>query len=179
MLTSRKIDDLLTPAKLRALNFVHQCKEAGIDLIVTCTVRDGEAQNLLYAQGRTREQLDAAGLTRIEPRPGRVVTNCIGGFSFHQWRVAMDVVPVIHGKPVWDTAGAGINNDPTDDETNHLEIWQRVGVIGERCDLEWAGRWKHNREFPHFQFTGGLSIEDFRAGKSIPPELTQPRSRVA
>lgn len=165
MLISRKIDDLITPAKLRALEFAYRCHHAGIDLIVTCTVRDAEAQDALYAQGRTQ--------------PGRIVTNARGGESFHQYKVALDVVPMRYGKPVWGTAGNGIDNDPYDDEIDDLELWQRLGLIGESCDLEWAGRWKRFRELPHFQFTGGLTIGDFKAGREIPRELLMPKFKDA
>ena len=171
MLVSRKLDDLIFPAKIRALEFVHRVKLSGIDMLVICTVRDSDAQDQLYAQGRTRAQLDAAGLTHVEPRLGHIVTNAVGGDSFHQHRVALDVVPLRHGKPVWGVAGAGINEDLTDDNTNDLELWQRIGAIGEACGLEWAGRWVRFRELPHFQFTGGLKIADFKAGREIPREL--------
>lgn len=165
MITSRKIDDLVTPAKLRALEFLFACKEHGIDLLVTSTYRDVESQNALFAQGRTT--------------PGAIVTNARGGQSFHQYRVALDVVPLQYGKPVWSTVGNGLDDDPADDETDCLELWQRVGQIGEQCGLEWAGRWPRLREFPHFQFTGGLTLGDFMAGKSIPAELNIPPRRAA
>lgn len=158
MLVSRKVDDLVFPVKKRALNFIHACKEAGIDLLVTCTLRDAEAQDLLYAQGRTA--------------PGRKVTWARGGESFHQYGVALDVVPLRLGKPVWGLQGNGLDDDPSDDETDDLELWQRVGLVGEECGLSWAGRWpKKKREFPHFQFTNGLTIADFQAGKAIPNDL--------
>lgn len=145
MLVSRKVDDLVFPVKKRALNFIHACKEVGIDLLVTCTLRDAEAQDALYAQGRTE--------------PGRKVTNARGGSSCHQYGVALDVVPMRNGKPVWTTSGAdGV-------------LWRRIGEIGESCGLEWAGRWATFPEFPHFQFTNGLSIADFKAGKAIPNDL--------
>lgn len=148
MVNSRKIDDLVTAAKLRALNFIHQCKEAGVDVVVTSTFRDNESQAALYAQGRTA--------------PGQIVTHAHAGDSFHQYRVAFDVVPVVNGKPVWDGA------DP---------VWAKIGAIGESCELEWAGRWTTFREEPHFQFRGGLTLDDFKAGKSIAAELTMPRTR--
>lgn len=40
-------------------------------------------------------------------------------------------------------------------------------AVGKSIGLEWAGDWKKNREFPHFQYTGGLSLADFKAGKRI------------
>lgn len=167
MLSSRKLDDLATPAKIRAFKFLDECKAAGIDLLVTSTLRDFEAQNALYAIGRTREQLDAVLLHDVEPRRGRRVTNARGGDSFHQYACALDVVPLRHGKLVWGTSGNGIDEDPTDDDTDDLELWQRVGAIGEACGLEWAGRWKRMREFPHFQYTGGLTLNEFRAGARL------------
>jgi len=165
MLTSRKIDDLTFPAKIRALEFVHRCKVAGLDMLVTCTYRDAEAQAALYAQGRTK--------------PGRIVTNARPGESMHQYRVALDVVPMRHGKLVWGTSGNGIDDDPTDDDIDDLELWQRIAVIGESCGLEWAGRWKRFRELPHFQFTGGLTLDDFKAGREIPRELWTPSFKEA
>jgi len=30
-------------------------------------------------------------------------------------------------------------------------VWKRVGEIGEKVGLEWAGRWTTFREYPHFQ----------------------------
>jgi peptidoglycan L-alanyl-D-glutamate endopeptidase CwlK len=141
MITSRKLDDLQLPVKIKALNLIHECKLAGIDLLITCTYRDFEAQNALYAQGRTA--------------PGRIVTNARGGQSFHNFHMAFDVVPLRAGKPVWGTAGAdGL-------------LWQKVGELGEAQGLEWAGRWKTFRELPHFQFTGGLTLAEVNAGKKL------------
>lgn len=157
MISSRKVDALILPAQKRALDLIHEVKwQLGIDLLVTCTHRDDEAQAALYALGRTK--------------PGKIVTNAKPGESLHQYRVAFDVVPLRNGKPVWGTTGNGIDNDPTDDDRDDLELWQKIGAIGESLGLEWAGRWKRFKEFPHFQFTGGLTLADFKAGKL--PEKT-------
>ncbi len=165
---SRKLDDLATPAKIRALQFLAEARLAGIDVLVTCTLRDFDAQNALYAHGRTREELDAVGLTHVAPAPGPRVTNARGGDSFHQYACAFDVVPLRHGKPVWGTSGNGIDDDPADDETDDLELWQRLGAIGEACGLDWAGRWKGRlREMAHFQYTGGIALADFKGGKRL------------
>jgi peptidoglycan L-alanyl-D-glutamate endopeptidase CwlK len=156
MRSSRKIDDLATPAKIRALKFLAEAKSAGIDLIVTCTLRDADAQNALYAHGRTRAQLDGAGLADVQAEPGSIVTNAQGGDSYHQYGCALDVVPVVNGKPVWYTEGAAGT------------LWTRLGAIGERCGLDWAGRWHGRmREMAHFQYTGGIALADFKAGKRL------------
>ena len=168
MFSSRKIDDLALPAKTRALKFLGECRAQGIDFIVTCTARDAEAQDDLYSHGRTRRELDAVGLLHVAPKPGPRLTNAVGGDSFHQYRVAFDGVPLRHGKPVWGTLGDGIDNDPSDDQTDDLELWQRVGEIGEACGLAWAGRWRGSlREMGHFQFTGGLTLANFKEGAQL------------
>jgi peptidoglycan L-alanyl-D-glutamate endopeptidase CwlK len=138
MINSRNLDDLLPAVKVRVEKFLNSAKDAGIDLLVTSTYRDNESQNALYAQGRTK--------------PGRIVTNAKGGQSFHNYRCAVDVVPLLNGKPVWDA-----END----------IWQKVGDLGIAAGLEWAGNWTKFREMPHFQYTNGLNLADLQIGKKI------------
>jgi len=138
MINSRSLDDLLPAVKVRVEKFINSAKDAGIDLLVTSTYRDNESQNALYAQGRTK--------------PGRIVTNAKGGQSFHNYRCAVDVVPLLNGKPVWDA-----END----------IWQKVGNFGIAAGLEWAGNWTKFREMPHFQYTNGLNLADLQIGKKI------------
>ena len=154
MIASRKIEDLHPEVAKRATAFKADCASEGIDILIISTRRDNESQNALFAQGRTT--------------PGKIVTNAKGGQSFHNYDVAFDVVPLRNGKPVWGTKGNGIDNDPTDDDKDDLELWQRVGAIGKKHGLEWAGDWKTFKEFPHFQYTGGLTLKDFQAGKTLP-----------
>lgn len=137
--SSRNIDDLIMPVKLMALKHVHACKQEGIDLLITCTYRCAVDQNILYAQGRTA--------------PGHIVTNAKAGDGLHQYRVAYDVVPLRNGKPVWGTTG--------DDGV----LWHKVGALGKEVGLDWAGDWVKFKEYPHFQYTGGLTLADFKAGK--------------
>lgn len=126
MINSRDLAELTADTKARAERHIAACKSAGIDLIVTSTYRDSESQAALYAQGRTA--------------PGRIVTNARPGESYHNYRIAYDVVIVRNGKCVWDT------ND---------SAWAVVGRLGEECGLEWAGRWKGKiKESAHFQLPG-------------------------
>ena len=141
MINSRSLDDLNPIVADKARDFIARCKAEGIDVLVTSTYRDNESQNALFAQGRTA--------------PGKIVTNARAGQSFHNFRVAFDVVPLRNGKPVWGTTG------------EDLKLWQRIGAIGKSCGLEWAGEWRTFKEFPHFQFTNGLTLADFLAGKTI------------
>jgi len=138
MINSRSLDELVAPAKDRVERFIALCDENGIDLLVTSTYRDHESQNALYAQGRTKV--------------GKVVTNAQGGQSYHNWRCAVDVVPLINGKPNWDSS------DP---------VWAKIGELGEQAGLEWAGRWRTFKELAHFQYTGGLTLTDLKNGQAI------------
>jgi peptidoglycan L-alanyl-D-glutamate endopeptidase CwlK len=138
MIASRSIDDLLPVVKEKVKKFVALCKGDGIELLITSTYRDNESQNALYAQGRTE--------------PGKIVTNAKGGQSFHNYRCAVDVVPLVNGKPDWD------GTHP---------IWAKIGNYGKLAGLEWAGEWTRFKELAHFQYTGGLTLADLRAGKEV------------
>lgn len=135
MINSRKIEDLTPHVAKLCRAFVAACKKEGIDILITSTWRDNEAQNALYAQGRTK--------------PGKVVTNAKAGQSIHNYKLAFDFVPIVNGKAQW----------------NDLRTFKRAGEIGEKLGLEWAGRWKSFKELAHLQWTGGLSLSQLKAGK--------------
>lgn len=133
-MASRKLADLHPDVQPLAQQFLDKCAAQGIDILVTCTYRSGEEQDELYAKGRTAA--------------GSIVTNAKAGQSKHNFNIsgqpaslAFDVVPLRNGKPVWGTKG------------EDLVLWLRVGGIGESVGLEWAGRWKRFKEFPHFEKT--------------------------
>lgn len=145
MINSRDPTQLLPTVRQMHKDFLSECADEGIEILTTSTFRDHASQARLYAQGRTA--------------PGSIVTNAAPGWSWHQWRCAFDVVPLLHGKPVWGTIG------------EDLKLWQRIGAIGESVGLEWAGRWTHFREYPHFQHTFGRTIQDVNKGTPLPEGL--------
>lgn len=142
MINSRKLEDLHPYVKTLAEKLIADCDAAGIDIIITSTYRDHECQQKLYNQGRTPES---------KARGEKIVTNAKPGTSWHNWRVAFDVVPVVNGKAVW----------------NDNRAWSTIGQIGVGLGLEWAGNWKTFKEMPHFQYTAGLTLADFAAGKNF------------
>lgn len=138
MKTSRDLADLLPVVAAKASAFVTACRAAGIDVLITSTLRDNAAQDALYAQGRTK--------------PGKVVTNARAGQSWHNYGCAFDFVPIINGKAAWAD----------------LALFERCGVIAESCGLEWAGRWTGRmREMAHCQFTRGKTLAQLQAGEVI------------
>jgi len=141
MINSRSLDELIPQAKTRVEAFIAECHANGIDLLITSTYRDNDSQAALYAQGRTA--------------PGNIVTNAKAGESYHNYRCAVDVVPLVNGKAVWNTSG------------EDGKLWEKVGEIGEKNGLEWAGRWKSFKEMAHFQYTGGLNLAQLKEGTVI------------
>ncbi|HZG59857.1 MAG TPA: M15 family metallopeptidase [Anoxybacillus sp.] len=124
----------LVAAKARQL--VSLAFKEGISIIITQGLRTIKEQNELYAQGRTK--------------PGKIVTNAKGGYSYHNFGLAFDFAVL--------NANGSVN-------WNVDKKWHRVGAIGKSLGLEWGGDWKSFKDYPHFQYTFGLSLANLRAGK--------------
>lgn len=143
---SRKLEDLHPDLRALATRFLAECEAQALEVLIICTYRSNIEQAALYAQGRTL--------------PGKIVTWARAGQSLHNHTdpeghpaaKAFDFVVLRHGKIIWGTSGNGLDENPDDDATDDLELWQRAGVIAESLGLTWAGRWtKGKREFPHVQ----------------------------
>lgn len=132
MINSRSIDELLPPVQDRARSFLDLCNQHDIDVLITSTYRDFESQDRLFAQGRSL--------------PGKIVTWARAGDSWHNWRRAFDVVPMLNGKPVWGTRG------------HDRDLWMKIGELGESVGLEWGGSWERHPDFPHFQDKMGRTL---------------------
>lgn len=124
MINSRNLADLDPAARTVCNQMLALCHQSGIELLVTSTWRDFEAQDRLYAIGRTVE------LTR------KPVTNAKAGKSWHNYKCAWDVAPLLNGKPIWNAS------DPT---------WQEVIAFGEAAGAEAGAKWKSFPDLPHFQ----------------------------
>jgi len=138
MISSRDMGDLVEPAKTHLQALLNAWSLAGYTILVTSTYRDSEAQDALYARGRST--------------PGPIVTDARGGESFHQYRCAMDVVPLINGKCDWT------GSDP---------IWRQMIDIAHVQGITCGADWATFHELCHFQWTGGLTLDDLKAGKTI------------
>ena len=123
-MNSRSLDHLDPEARQVCMEHVRQCRDAGIELLVTSTWRDFESQAALYAIGRTGQ------------KERRTVTNAKPGRSWHNFKCAWDVVPLVNGKCVWDA------NDP---------LWREVIKIGKACGAEAGAEWPSFPDLPHFQ----------------------------
>ena len=137
-MSSRSLSDLRLIVMNKCLAHITACKNEGIDLIVTCTYRTPEEQDVLYAQGRTA--------------PGSIVTHAKAGQSMHQYRLAYDCVPVVNGKALWDASSP---------------IWAKVGALGKAQGMEWGHDWVQFKELPHFELRNGHPISFFQNGGTL------------
>lgn len=116
-------------------------KRQGIDVVAAPKggLRTVAEQNELYKIGRR-------GIEGEKP-----VTWVKGGDSFHNYGLAVDIVPLDgKGNATWEASA---------------KTWQAIGEAGERQGLQWGGRWTPSkRDLPHFQMTGGArTASDWRA----------------
>lgn len=137
MISSRKLADLRPAAQKKFRLWRKACAIIGIDVLIYCTYRDEEQQDYLYAQGRTRK--------------GRKVTNARGGKSWHNYRLAVDAVPMLGGKPQWSDKAT----------------YAKMGLVAKKLGIQWAGDWKTFKETAHFQYTKGHSMEYFKKGGKL------------
>lgn len=107
-------DITLLHPELQAIipKFLKACKDKGLNVKITDTLRTKEEQNKLYAQGRTT--------------PGKVVTWVDYPYSNHNWGTAFDICR---------NDGKGAYNDSDN-------WFAKVGQVGKSFGLEWGGDWK-------------------------------------
>lgn len=131
--TNYRLNKLHPAIREAASQFIAECEKHGIYLRITSDghLRTFEEQNELYAKGRTK--------------PGKKVTWVTAGNSYHNYGLALDVVEMVDGKPIW--------NNPR---------WPQIAAIGAKYGFEWGGNWK-TPDKPHFQKTFGYKTSDLLA----------------
>jgi peptidoglycan L-alanyl-D-glutamate endopeptidase CwlK len=133
-------------------SFINRIAIAGIPIRVTSAKRTIAEQNALYAQGRTAE--------------GPIVTNAYGDNSLHFWGLALDLAPLKrtwYGRTIVDT-----NED----------LYAQMAMIGSELGIDWGFQLWHFDK-PHFQYSAGLSLHNFRSGESPPKPLITPIAKSA
>jgi len=115
-----KVNELQESVRPLALKLLEQAAAQGIPLRVVSAYRSPATQQALLESGRGVTQAGAL-------------------LSYHNHRLAFDVVPVEYlSLPDWNPSGP---------------LWALVGSIGKSVGLEWGGDWK-KKDLPHFQLTG-------------------------
>ena len=132
MINSRDVNDLNPTVMGQCHAFIAACKSQNIDVIITSTYRDNQAQQFLYAQGRT---VDGPKVTHARP-----------GQSAHNYRLAFDFCAVVNGKAEW----------------NNPHLYARCGALAKSVGLEWAGDWVSFPELVHCQNLLGKPLQFYR-----------------
>jgi hypothetical protein len=113
----------------KILQLIRNCSAKGIEVSVVESYRTKAKQAEYFGMGRK-------------------YTRSTGGKSKHQYGLACDVVPVVHGVAQWDD----------------LKLWRKVGIEGEKLGLRWGGRWRNPFDPAHFEWTGGVTTAQLSAG---------------
>lgn len=142
MVNSRDISLLRGDVAENCRLWLEKCKAAGLDVLITNTVRDREYQEHLYAQGRTRA--------------GSIVTNGkVPTFHADTAGLAFDFCKNVKGHEY-------------DDST----FFKKAGEIAKEMGFSWGGDWKSFPDMPHIQWDNGgeWTSAMILAGK-LPPEM--------
>lgn len=143
VMSSRSLKDLDKALMPMAVNHIKLCASKGVELLIYTTYRSDAEQDILYNVGRN-------------PPSGKIVTNARAGQSDHNHvdvdgrpaSKAYDCVPMLHGKPIWDTSHP---------------YWAIVGSCGEEVGLVWSGRWTGKmKEMAHFSLTKQIILICFK-----------------
>lgn len=154
---SRDLDLLHPKLKAKVQPFIDGCKDAGIDVIITCTGRDFIVQVALYAQGRqplseTNRLRKLAGISAITEAANkrrvtwtlasRHIINLDDSEASNDLATAFDYAVVKNGKAIWDVK-ASLDGD---DIPDYLECANVAKGLG----LEAGAFWK-KADYPHIQ----------------------------
>ncbi len=122
MLNSRDVSLLRPDVAANCRTWLERCRAAGLNVLVTNTVRDKAYQEYLYAQGRTR--------------PGSIVTNGRTP-TFHSDKAGL----------AWDfckNVKGGEYSDP--------DFFRRAAEIAKEMGFSWGGDWRSFPDSPHIQW---------------------------
>ena len=174
---SRSIDDLFEPLKrvlVKATSLMGFNETVWI--IVICTQRSPEEQRVLWYQGRVslrkvNSMRRDIGLPHIKSWENKVITKT--QTSYHSTlpkSMAFDFYIAEWGKkiPIW--------NPKVDLNENDIPDYQEFADICKKLNpnIEWGGDWKF-RDYGHIQWKDGLSLDQEKYMKELPPRIIKPR----
>jgi len=120
-ISAARIKDLHPAMRPLAIKLLQEARKKGINLRITSGLRTPEEQDALFAQGRTK--------------PGGKVTNAQRWQSYHNYGLAVDVVPMnAINQPEWNSSR-----------------WNEIGALGKSLGLRWGGDFRSIKDKPHFE----------------------------
>lgn len=156
---SRRPDDMTRPTMEKWLEFQQEASaRLGIDVIITNTGRTMLEQAAYFAQGRMGLEYvnyirRLAGLPDISEKANRrLITHTL--WSMHLFGCAWDYCIVSGGEAHWSLK-ADVNNDNVSDYKQLCDLAEEFGIETGRA----------YGDYVHCQVTGGLSLDELKAGK--------------
>lgn len=139
--TEKNLKTLTPKAQAKFRPFIAQAQtiaaSMGVEYKAISGHRSYAEQNKLYAQGRTKR--------------GKRVTNARGGYSNHNFGIALDFGVFAGGKYL----------DNADPKRAH-RVHAAVAQVAARYGIEWGGKWRSFKDTPHFEVKTGLSMAQKR-----------------
>lgn len=142
MLNSRDVGLLRPDVAANCRLWQERCKTAGLNVLITNTVRDKEYQEYLYAQGRTR--------------PGSIVTNGRTP-TFHSDKAGL----------AWDFC-KNVKGHEYDDPA----FFRKAAEIAKEMGFSWGGDWRSFPDSPHIQWDNhGQGTSSMILAGKLPPAM--------
>lgn len=155
-----RLDELIPEARTPAYRLIAVAADQGAALRVGFVYRSFATQKALWMQKRFKldlvnDQRKLVGLAPITAEENsRTVTRAKPGRSWHNWRRALDLIPI-------DQATAADLSD-RDEPVWDVPYWPGLGAIGKHLGFGWGGDWKRP-DRPHFQWSRGGNLNDLIA----------------
>jgi peptidoglycan L-alanyl-D-glutamate endopeptidase CwlK len=112
-------------------DFIEQCENTyDVTIRIVQGLRTFEEQQAIYDQGRTK--------------PGAIVTKAPPGSSYHNYGMAVDVVPLTA-----DKKGLDWNYD-----------FSKWAILGTKWGISWGGNWTGFKDLDHFEEKCGHNWRD-------------------
>lgn len=130
--TLERINTLHPLVKKSMLSFVleSQLSVPNYNIRITDYYRTIEEQNELYELGRSK--------------PGNIVTWAKGGYSYHNYGLAIDICFI----------------DSEESAVYKIDLYNNIKQIYPKYNLEWGGEWDDKPDMPHYQMTFGYSTNE-------------------
>ncbi|PGM94044.1 peptidoglycan-binding protein [Bacillus cereus] len=136
--SSSHLNSLHPYVKMLAKEFLELTKANGLDIRIYSAFRSWSEQDRLFSLGRWK--------------PGKKVTNARGGESYHNWGLAFDAAPYENNSIPW----------------GKTKKFKKMGYLGEKLGLNWGGNFTSIVDYPHFEYSFGLSPWDLLNGVKPP-----------
>ena len=148
-----RIGDVHPSLKEYAIELIRRCYKEGILVQLSSGYRSFIDQAYIYGQGRYSYKFKGKEYGRLKDANGKtlpIISNAEPGESIHNYGLAIDYFLVSEdgNNSIWT-----VNSD-----------WKRVAAIAKSMGFEWGGDWSSFRDYPHLQYTKGLTLGQIAKG---------------